>query len=288
LQDSLPLVGSDVFMLRALANPFRLISMLPTRPREFWDRAFSIASSRWEAGRAKREWYSKTNMRLAARVLSEVLDASFDDKFLEPALMEICARVCQEQSSCSDGAFLASYSGDSVLAAFCYAITRSLRPRKVVETGVCYGVTSSYILKALETNGQGHLDSIDFPPLGKDADSQVGRFIPQELRIRWTLHRGMSARLLRPLLKQLGSIDLFVHDSLHTYRNMRDEFATAWPYLRPGGVLVSDDVEGNVAFLELASRPDVAATVVVAEQEKDTLLGIAIKDSKVECAAGSE
>jgi predicted O-methyltransferase YrrM len=265
-------------MLRALANPLRLVAMLPTSPREFWDRASAIASSRWEASRPTREWYTKTNARDAKRVLSEVLEFTLDDKFLEPALTEISAHVCREQASCSDGAFRASYSGDSALAGFCYAVTRTLQPRKVVETGVCYGVTSSYILKAMEMNGEGHLDSIDLPPLGKDPDRQIGRFIPEELRSRWTLHRGASSRLLRPLLNQLGSIDLFVHDSQHTYRNMRDEFATAWPFLRAGGVLISDDVEGNVAFLELAAMPDIAATVVMEEQEKDTLLGIAIKN----------
>jgi predicted O-methyltransferase YrrM len=265
-------------MLRALANPLRLVSMLPSRPREFWDRASAIATGRWEASRRKREWYTTTDVQHARRVLSEVLESNLDDKFQEPDLMEISASVSRDQATYSDGDFRASYSGDSALASFCYALTRTLHARKVVETGVCHGVTSSYILKAMEANGEGHLDSIDLPPLGKDPDRQVGRFIPAELRSRWTLHRGVSARLLRPLLNKVDSIDLFVHDSLHTYRNMRDEFATAWPFLRPGGAVISDDVEGNVAFLELATMPDVAATVVMAEQEKDTLFGIAIKN----------
>jgi len=196
---------------------------------------------------------------------------------LEPALAEISTYVREGQSASSHGPFPAIYNGDSALAAFCYAVTRALHPKHAVETGVCYGVTSAHILKAMEMNGEGHLDSIDVPPLGKDADKQVGRFIPEELRSRWTLHRGMSRRLLRPLLDQLGSIDLFVHDSLHTYENMRDEFAVAWPSLRRGGVLVSDDVQGNSAFQELAARPDVAAHVVVQEQGKNALFGVAVK-----------
>ena len=225
-----------------------------------------------------RDRYSCTTLGEARRVLSGALDSIFDDTFLEPSLAVIKAHVCREQASCYDGAFRASYNGDSALAALCYAVTRALRPRKVVETGVCYGVTSSYILQAIETNGDGHLDSIDVPPLGKDPDQQVGRFIPEDLRRRWTLHKGVSARLLPPLLNRLGSIDLFVHDSLHTYRNMRDEFATAWPFLRPGGVLISDDVQNNTAFLDLVRMPDVVTSVVVEEQGKDALLGIAIKD----------
>jgi predicted O-methyltransferase YrrM len=58
---------------------------------------------------------------------------------------------------------------------------------------------------------------------------------------------------------------------------MQREFEAAWPHLRPGGVLISDDVEGNAAFQELAERSDIANFAVVQEQGKDALLGIAVK-----------
>jgi hypothetical protein len=60
---------------------------------------------------------------------------------------------------------------------------------------------------------------------------------------------------------------------------MKMEFAAAWPALRPGGVLISDDVEGNAAFQELAKREDVAQAFVFREQDKPTLIGIALKRS---------
>lgn len=265
-------------MLRDIVNPFRLLSMLPTRPREFWDRASAIASSRWEASRGHQGSYRAIDQRDAQRALSEALGPEFHERFLEPAIAEIRMHVHEGQSASSPGPFPAIYNGDSALAAFCYAVTRAVHPKHAVETGVCYGVTSAHILKAMEMNGEGHLDSIDVPPLGKDADKHVGRFIPAGLRGRWTLHRGTSTRLLRPLLNQLGSIDLFVHDSLHTYRNMRDEFAAAWPNLRPGGVLISDDVQGNSAFQELVARPDVSVCVVAEEHGKSALFGLAVKN----------
>ena len=264
-------------MLNALLNPLRLLSMLPTRPREFWDRTTAIAVSRWESSRAKPGLYTTSDPRDALHILSEALNSDLDQKILEPALAEISAHVREAQDSSSAGPFRAAYNGDSRLAGFCYAATRALRPKQVVETGVCNGVTSAHILKAMQLNEAGHLDSIDVPPLGKDADDHVGEFIPDNLRNRWTLHRGLSARLLHPLLSRLRSIDLFVHDSLHTYRNMRNEFAAAWPFLRPGGVLISDDVQGNSAFQELVARADVEAFVVVAEQGKDAAFGIALK-----------
>ena len=44
------------------------------------------------------------------------------------------------------------------------------------------------------------------------------------------------------------TIDFFVHDSLHTYRNMHQEFEIVSPFLAPRAVVVADDVEGNSAF----------------------------------------
>jgi hypothetical protein len=50
------------------------------------------------------------------------------------------------------------------------------------------------------------------------------------------------------LLCRLGQIDLFIHDSLHTERNVRFELDRAWAALRTGGVLVVDDIDANWGF----------------------------------------
>jgi predicted O-methyltransferase YrrM len=46
----------------------------------------------------------------------------------------------------------------------------------------------------------------------------------------------------------LGQLDLFVHDSRHSTRNVRWELASAWPRLRAGGIVVVDDVDVNWGF----------------------------------------
>ena len=43
-------------------------------------------------------------------------------------------------------------------------------------------------------------------------------------------------------------IDVFIHDSLHTYDHMLSEYHAAYPRLRPGGLLISDDADWNHAF----------------------------------------
>ena len=150
-----------------------------------------------------------------------------------------------------------------------YALTRKLRPRVAVETGVCNGFSTAFLLLALERNGDGELYSIDLPEVaGTDYEpgtfwegkqgaaipsgKEPGWMIPAQLRERWQLTMGRSQDELPPLLGRLGTIDLFVHDSEHSYECMDFEFRTVWPVLREGGVLVADDWNWNDAFAELA------------------------------------
>lgn len=121
-----------------------------------------------------------------------------------------------------------------------YLLVRAARPLRVVETGVLYGASSAHILAALARNGAGELCSIE---LGRDPrEPSHDHFVPGDLRRRWTLLIGDSRRVLPDLLERWDSIDMFYHDSLHTFDHMTWEFATALPHVTPSGVLASDDV----------------------------------------------
>jgi predicted O-methyltransferase YrrM len=156
-----------------------------------------------------------------------------------------------------------------------YYCTRLQRPEVVVETGVFDGFSSAFILKALRDNQRGRLCSIDLPartvvrastdkmsfdrlPTGQDP----GWIVPASLRPRWTLRLGASQRLLGPWLAELGTIDLFFHDSLHTRAHMAWEYSVAWPALSEGGVLSSDDVFWSRAFWNFTSEIAVRGRVV--------------------------
>ncbi len=128
---------------------------------------------------------------------------------------------------------------------------RAFQPETVVETGVANGVSSAYILLALQKNERGALHSVglndpQYLPVGKP----LGWIVPESLRSRWNLLVGDSRGLLPPLLAKLGTIDVFIHDSLHIYDHMLWEYRTAFPFLRPGGLLFSDDAAWNSAFPE--------------------------------------
>lgn len=113
------------------------------------------------------------------------------------------------------------------------------RPSVVVETGVAMGFSTTVILAAMDDNDAGVLHSIDLPPLQVDAGTFVDEVVPDELRGRWTLHVGPSRILLPGLARKLAPIDLFVHDSEHSYAGQYEDYRQVWPHLACGACLIS-------------------------------------------------
>jgi predicted O-methyltransferase YrrM len=146
-----------------------------------------------------------------------------------------------------------------------YIATRVLKPNYIVETGVGIGISSLFYLEALNMNRKGELYSIDLPrqsyhvPQGIHTDylpneMEPGWLVPEKLRERWHLHLGDSKIELPKLLADLGTIDIFMHDSEHTYDFMMFEFETTWKHLKKGGILLSDDISWNKSFEDFAKK----------------------------------
>lgn len=165
----------------------------------------------------------------------------------------------------SSGA-ISKYHGHSI-----YVLVRMLKPEKAIETGTANGYSTSFILKAMERNKKGTLYSIDFPEIEgeiysphdfyKEKGGAVipknktsGWLVPDNLRGRLKLFIGKSQNILHELLPELKQIDLFFHDSEHTYDAMIYEFEKAWQYLRKKGILLAHDVNWNKAFTDYARK----------------------------------
>jgi hypothetical protein len=147
--------------------------------------------------------------------------------------------------------------GDQAFAQALWCLTAHCQPAKVIETGVAHGLTSRVILAGLAANGRGHLWSVDLPAVDSALHRQIGIAVTPDLRPRWTYVAGTARERLPGLVAELGEIDLFIHDSLHTGRNLRFELACAWPAIPPGGLAVVDDIDHSLAFHEFltTARP---------------------------------
>ena len=154
-----------------------------------------------------------------------------------------------------------------------HLLIRKWKPDVVIETGVARGLSSAYMLAAMRENNRGRLISIDLPPESasitdeekdsshyllqdgqKHVDYEIGHFVPDWLRDRWTLVLEDSMVALPRILEEEGEIDFFYHDSLHTNDHMRFEYETSWPYIKEGGLLLSDDVLWSDAYHDFSKK----------------------------------
>jgi hypothetical protein len=174
------------------------------------------------------------------------------------------------------GAFGGWDDADPALARAAWCITTHARPRTVVETGVGRGVTTRVILEALERNADGHLLSIDQPPLvDMELHTEIGAAVPEDLRSRWTLVQGSSRRRLEGVLEAIGGLDFFLHDSMHSRRNMTFELRTVWPMLKPGGFVLMDDIDKSDSFYAFTHQIGAGhQSLIVSADDERALIGI--------------
>ncbi len=173
-----------------------------------------------------------------------------------------------------------------------YALVRRNKPETIVETGVCNGSSTLFLLYALHQNERGNLYSIDYPVYADEelpefrknvktsnysaipADKEPGWIIPEELRDRWELHTGRSQRVLPAIVQELEGFDIFIHDSEHSFPCMMFEYELAWEWMSEDGLLISDDTHFNDAFdvfveSREAESGNITRTVKHASREED-------------------
>ena len=184
--------------------------------------------------------------------------------------------VRQQGLSLGRGTYGGWDDGDAGFARAIWCLTSHLRPRKVVETGVARGITSRVVLEALERVGGGRLWSIDLPALDPTLHSEIGIAVPERLHGQWTYLTGTSRRRLPKLLAQTAPIDLFIHDSSHTERNVSFELEQAWGAIRRGAI-VADDIQQSAAFASFSSRTPSATSFVVDADDGSAQFGIVLK-----------
>jgi hypothetical protein len=167
--------------------------------------------------------------------------------------------------------------GDPGLLRMVWCLTSHLQPRTVIETGVARGLTTATVLRVLQKNG-GHLWSIDLPPLAERSLSrETGIAVSEAESTHWTLLRGSTRRLLPSLVGELGTVDLFIHDSMHTGRNVGFELGCVWPALRPGGAAVVDDIDRNAAFGQFGAGHPNSVALPIAADDGRALFGCLVK-----------
>ncbi|MEJ2601382.1 MAG: class I SAM-dependent methyltransferase [Anaerolineales bacterium] len=163
------------------------------------------------------------------------------------AVIELCEQISQTGRT-----YYAQFPAPIEL----FALVRLTLPKNLVESGVSSGVSSTFMLLGLASNQEGVLHSIDFPIERQASGSNPswsipsgfssGWAVPELLKQRWNLHLGRSEDLLQPLLNEVGAVDLFCHDSPVDEKHFEFEMTTVVSYLKPGSLVVSDNVDKKI------------------------------------------
>ncbi|MGP7997908.1 MAG: class I SAM-dependent methyltransferase [Streptosporangiaceae bacterium] len=124
-----------------------------------------------------------------------------------------------------------------------YAIVRAAQPDVVVETGTHLGLGSCVIAAALIRNGHGRLTTIDIDP-------KAGYLIGPPYASVIDRRTGSSV----DALAGMRDVDVFLHDSLHTYEYESSELKAVEPNLGPGAIVLSDNAHDSAALSEWAER----------------------------------
>src|SRR5918998_4114566 len=192
--------------LEPLRNVGLLLSLLPRHPLELRDRMAGYAELCLERLSGTPPTYETVGWEQALRDVEERLGGA-RGILEEPALTQIeedtrglLGDIRREDT------FSQRWAADSLLARCCYVLCRLIQPSVVVETGVAYGVSSAFILRALEVNGRGALHSVDLPPLRREAGRFWGIAVDEAIMTRWTVHRGPSGQVLPGLLEDVGAV----------------------------------------------------------------------------------
>jgi predicted O-methyltransferase YrrM len=157
-------------------------------------------------------------------------------------------------------------------ALFLYWLVRQVKPRTIIQTGVCNGLSAAFMMLGLVKNGpEGTLHVIDLPPVFDPNDpawtvegnvygvvipegKTSGWLVPDAYRDRFEVWNGDAKDLLPKMVDKVDSIDFFYHDSDHTYNHMMFEFHEAKRKLNKGGVVVGDDVSWNASMWDFADE----------------------------------
>ena len=139
-----------------------------------------------------------------------------------------------------------------------YAWTRLSHPQVVVETGVANGHSTFFLLHALAMNERGTLHSFD-------VSEKAGSLLEDGEREPWEFHilpkRDRERRFVASI-EALGTVELFHHDSLHSYEWQTLEYETI-RRTSPQCLITSDDVDGSFAFVDFCERYDRRAYYLV-------------------------
>jgi predicted O-methyltransferase YrrM len=122
-----------------------------------------------------------------------------------------------------------------------YEFVRELKPKKMLEIGVCTGQSTKTILMALGANKSGQLVSID----RKNRQDILEADYP-DLKQYWHLvvgssHDSQTLQAVKNMLEDNELYDMAFIDGDHSYEGVKQDWNDYSPLVKPGGLIMLHD-----------------------------------------------
>ena len=220
-----------------------------------------------ETGKESLEWCKK-NVSNQKEVLKQITGKKnfFNLDEIFPEIME---KAHYKADNCP-----VKMGGEGAIV-FLYNITKAIRAKKIVETGVAYGWSTLAILLAIKDDERAKLISNDMPYIKMNNDDYVGCVIPDFLKGKWELQRLPDVKGIPLALKKFhNQIDLCHYDSDKSYSGRMFGYPILWNALKDNGIFISDDIQDNAAFKNFAGSQ--SKTPLIFEY-REKFVGLMIK-----------
>jgi hypothetical protein len=152
-------------------------------------------------------------------------------------------------------------------------LIKKIRPANVIETGIANGASTRKILSSFSelnlTNSK--LYSMDINP------HVATPYLLSNPQFHFICID--SQKSFTSAMHKIGTVDLFYHDSNHSYDNQMHEYSIAWEMLNSdNGILMSDDINWSNAFLDFCKKIN-RLPLILSDTEKFS--GVICKSDKI-------
>ena len=136
-----------------------------------------------------------------------------------------------------------------------YFLTRFIKPKNIIETGVAAGFTSYAFFEAIKKNNKGNLYSSDFPYFRLPNPEQfIGIIVPNHFKLNWNLFIKGDENNILEIKKKISSVDLIHYDSDKTYNGRKNFMKSISDLVHEQTFLVMDDLHDNTFFLDYVNN----------------------------------
>lgn len=121
-----------------------------------------------------------------------------------------------------------------------FKLIAEFKPKCCLELGTSLGISASYQVLALKSNGQGRFVTIE----GSQSIAKIAEQTLEELAyFNYALHIGKFKDILPDILPTIGTVDFVFIDGHHDRFATKEYFEIIYPYLSEKSIVVFDDID---------------------------------------------